>query len=190
VRTELPAQLRDNALRAIEQARVPCAPSRETAQANVARLPDTVPDDINGTLAQRILATGSPGYKRVFGKALASGNPGGLTGNDARILALGESDTGAFAVPFELDPTGDPHVERCYQRLLRQIARVERITVWVPKTLSWPLSWCFASGQGRTSSVSDCAMAMSSGTLGTRVTTTCLPRGASDIWLAGPAGPV
>lgn len=124
---ELPGLLRDNALRAVEQARFPGAASRETAQANVARLLDNVPDDVNGALARRILSTGSPGYKRVFGKALASGNPGGLTGNDARILALGESDTGAYAVPFELDPTVILTSNGAINPL-RQIARVERIT--------------------------------------------------------------
>jgi HK97 family phage major capsid protein len=124
--TELPGLYRDNAMRAIEVARFP-GTSREDAQTNVARLLDTVPDDTNGVLARRILATGSPGYKRVFGRALAVGNPGALGGHDAQILALGESDTGAYAVPFELDPTVILTSNGAINPL-RQISRVEQIT--------------------------------------------------------------
>jgi hypothetical protein len=92
---ELPALYRDNAMRAIEAARFPGS-NREDAQTNVERLLNTVPDDAHGDLARAaILATGSPGYKRVFGRALASGNPGSLGGHDGQILALG--NTGAAA---------------------------------------------------------------------------------------------
>lgn len=106
-RDELPGLYRDNALRAIEQSRFPGSPSREAAQDSVSRLLDQVTDDKHGELPRRILATGSPAYTRVFGRALRAGNPGTLTGQDAQILALGESpDTaGGYAVPFQLDPT-------------------------------------------------------------------------------------
>ncbi|MEU0040239.1 head maturation protease, ClpP-related, partial [Streptomyces sp. NPDC006333] len=57
---ELPALYRDNAMRAIEASRFPGS-NREDAQTNVERLLNTVPDDVHGTLARRILATGSPG---------------------------------------------------------------------------------------------------------------------------------
>ena len=123
---DLPGLYRENALRAIDEHRFPGS-DRETAQANVARLLDTIPDDTTGVLARRILATGSPGYLRAFGRALAKGNPGALGSHDAQILALGESDTGSFAVPFQLDPTvlltSDGTINP-----LRLISRVVQIT--------------------------------------------------------------
>ena len=70
-RDELPGLYRDNALRAIEQHRFPGS-DRETSQANVAKLLDTIPDDTTGWVARRVLATGSPEYARVFGRALAA----------------------------------------------------------------------------------------------------------------------
>ncbi|MFJ9374429.1 head maturation protease, ClpP-related [Streptomyces sp. NPDC101455] len=123
---ELPALYRDNAMRAIEAARFPGS-NREDAQTNVERLLNTVPDDVHGDLSRRILATGSPGYKRVFGRALASGNPGALGSHDGQILALGNTGAGGeYAVPFELDPTllltSNGSVNP-----LRQIARVQPI---------------------------------------------------------------
>lgn len=125
---DLPGLYRENALRAIDEHRFPGSPSREEAQANVARLLDTVTDDPRGLLPRRILATGSPAYSRVFGHALAVGNPGALASHDSQILALGESpDTaGGYAVPFQLDPTiiltSSGGVSP-----LRDIARVEKI---------------------------------------------------------------
>ena len=122
---DLPQLYREHAMRAIEGHRFPGS-RREDAQENVSRLLDTVPDDPAGILAQRILRTGSPGYLRAFGRALAAGNPGALGGHDASILALGESDTGSYAVPFQLDPTvlltSDGTVNP-----LRQISRVQQI---------------------------------------------------------------
>lgn len=123
---ELPALYRDNAMRAIEAARFPGS-NREDAQTTVERLLNTVPDDAHGDLARRILATGSPGYKRVFGRALASGNPGALGNHDAQILALGATPSGGeYAVPFELDPTV-LLTSNGTVNPLREIARVQPI---------------------------------------------------------------
>ncbi|MFI0718916.1 head maturation protease, ClpP-related [Streptomyces sp. NPDC021224] len=123
---ELPALYRDNAMRAIETARFPGS-NREDAQTNVERLLNTIPDDVHGDLARRILATGSPGYKRVFGQALAAGNPGSLGAHDGQILALGATGAGGeYAVPFELDPTV-LLTSNGTVNPLRQIARVQPI---------------------------------------------------------------
>jgi HK97 family phage major capsid protein len=59
--------------------------------------------------------------------ALRKGNPGALGSQDARILALGESDTGEYAVPFQLDPTVLLTSNGTINPL-RQISRVEQIT--------------------------------------------------------------
>ncbi len=123
---DLPGLYRENALRAIDEHRFPGSKSRETSQANAASLLDTISDDTTGWVARRILATGSPEYARVFGRALAAGRPP-TTGRDAEILALGESDTGSFAVPFQLDPTVILTTNGAINPL-RQISRVERIT--------------------------------------------------------------
>lgn len=101
---DLPQLYRDNAMRAVEQARFPGVEDRSAAQAHVEHLLDSV-DDENGSLARRILVTGSPTYDRAFGKALAHKGTGGLTAEESRALSLGVNADGGFAVPFQLDPT-------------------------------------------------------------------------------------
>lgn len=123
---EMPALYRDAAMRAVEQARFPGAADRSAAQGNVERLLDTV-DDEQGTLARRVLVTGSPVYQRAFGKALTSLSTHGLTAEEQRALSLGSDGAGGYAVPFQLDPTviltSDGVVNP-----LRQVSRVVQIT--------------------------------------------------------------
>lgn len=124
---EYRAKLHDNAKRAIERAAL-AVPSgqREKVQAHIERLLENV-DDRSGTLAKRILATGSPVYDRAFGKAVLGGMHT-LTGEEQRAMSVyGSSGAdGGLAVPFQLDPTviltSDGTVSP-----LRQIARVEQI---------------------------------------------------------------
>jgi hypothetical protein len=125
---ELPALYRDNAMRAIEAARFPGS-NREDAQESVERLLRHVTDDRQGLLARRILATGSPGYSRVFGRALASGNPGVLSGHDAQILALGEATGRGRRLRGALPARPDHRADLDGSRPTRsgQLARVERI---------------------------------------------------------------
>lgn len=123
---DLPELYRQHAKRAIEQGRYSGARSREDAQSQVERLLDEVDDD-QGTLARRILVTGSPVYERAFGKAATALSTGGLSPEEARALAVGTDNKGGYAVPFALDPTiiltNDGTINP-----LRQIARVEQIT--------------------------------------------------------------
>jgi len=119
---EYRTRLHDNAKRAIEQANygtVRDVVTREDAQTNVLRLLDGI-DDTHGTLAKRILATGSPEYERWFW-AKVSGR------NDVPRpqAALTLSGTGV-AVPFELDPTVIITSDGATNPL-RQMARVETI---------------------------------------------------------------
>lgn len=122
---DLPQLYRDHAMRAVEQARFPGVRDRSSAQGQVERLLDSV-DDKDGSLARRILVTGSPAYDRAFGKASMSGSTNGLTAEEQRALSLGTDSAGGFAVPFQLDPTviltDDGQVDP-----LRQISRVEQI---------------------------------------------------------------
>lgn len=120
-------KLHDHARRAVERAKFapPRGVTREQAQTQVEVLLDTV-DDERGTLAKRILATGSPVYGRAFGKAVMARSMAGLTGEEQRALSLGVDAEGGFAVPFDLDPTviltSDGSINP-----LRQVARVEQI---------------------------------------------------------------
>lgn len=123
---DLPQLYRDNAMRAIEQARFPGADDRSVAQAQAERVLSTVADK-NGELARRFLVTGSPVYERAFGKYCMALSTNGLTTEEQRALAVGAGATGGFAVPFQLDPTiiltNNGSVNP-----LRQMARVEQIT--------------------------------------------------------------
>lgn len=123
---DLPQLYRDNAMRAIEQARFPGAEDRSVAQSQAERVLSTVADK-NGELARRFLVTGSPVYERAFGKYCMALSTNGLTTEEQRALAVGAGTTGGFAVPFQLDPTiiltNNGSVNP-----LRQMARVEQIT--------------------------------------------------------------
>lgn len=122
---DLTRRMRDNAKRAVELATFPGVASREDAQARVERALTKI-DDEQGTLARRILTTGSPTYDRAFGKMIAQRGERGLSAEEQRALALGVDAEGGFAVPFQLDPTviltSDGVIDP-----LRQLARVEQI---------------------------------------------------------------
>ena len=122
---DLGSLYRDHAMRAVEVSRFPGTKDREGAQTQVARLLDSI-DDKNGTLARRILVSGSPVYERAFGKAVLAGNTNGLTTEERTALALGTDTNGGYAVPFMLDPsvilTSDGSINP-----LRRIARVVQI---------------------------------------------------------------
>ncbi len=122
---DLRDKMRQNASRAIEKARFSRVTSQEKAQERAQELLDTY-DDENGTLAERILVTGSPLYERAFSKALKACSTAGLSTEEQRAMALGTDSAGGFAVPVQLDPTviltNDGHIGD-----LRRLARVETI---------------------------------------------------------------
>lgn len=124
------SRLHDNAKRAIEKASFPAfAGGRAKVQEHIESLLERC-DDQNGSLAKRILATGSPMYSRAFGKAVMIGTHAWTAEEQRAMSVYGGSPVGAeggFAVPFDLDPTviltNDGSISP-----LRQIARVETIT--------------------------------------------------------------
>ncbi|MFJ1653512.1 phage major capsid protein [Streptomyces sp. NPDC088337] len=122
---DLPGIYRDRAMRAIELAQFPGMESREDAQTRAAYLVETI-DDEHGTLARRMLQTGSPVYNRAFGKMITALSQNGLTAEESRALQLGVDANGGFAVPFQLDPTviltSDGTINP-----LREVARIEQI---------------------------------------------------------------
>jgi len=129
---EVPVLYREYAQRAVDAARYPGAtgrrgaPNREEAQERVAMLLDTI-DDEHGSLARRVLVTGSPVYERAFGKMLARQSINGLSAEESRALSLGTDSAGGYAVPFQLDPTVIL-TSNGVVNPLRQISRVETIT--------------------------------------------------------------
>lgn len=116
--------LRDGAMKAVETGSFPHPDAtRAKVQDHVASLIDRHSPKDQGELARRILATGSPNYRKAFGKALI-GAP--LTTDEARALSL-TTTAGGYAVPFQLDPTIIPTSNGAVNPL-RAISRVETIT--------------------------------------------------------------
>lgn len=85
-------------------------------------------DDGRGTLAKRVLATGSPAYRSAFQK-VAGGHSHMLNQDEQQALSRAQSLTdasGGFAVPFTLDPTIIMTNDGAANPF-RQVSRVETI---------------------------------------------------------------
>lgn len=124
---EATREMQDRALRVIDS----FEPAHEGADVDAARstLERMVRNDGGrnrraADVARQILETGSPTYRRAFGKALAGVE---RTPEEARALSLAASG-GGYAVPFQLDPTIIP-TSNGVVNPIRQLARVESITV-------------------------------------------------------------
>jgi len=130
--------LRDGARTILERAVFPHpSADREANVAHVERLLEIdrgEGDELgfeSSLLARRIVLTGSPLYRRAFGKYVSFA---GMTSAEQaalamaeRALSIGSDPQGGYAIPFTLDPTiiltSDGAVNP-----IRQIARIERIT--------------------------------------------------------------
>lgn len=130
--------LRENAMRAVEVATYPDPNADpDAARAQVERLMNRFEALDEGApfgqesnvvnLSRRILLTGSPLYKRAFGRALTGR---AMTAEEQRALSL-TNTAGGFAVPFTLDPTVI-HTSNYSVNPWRAIARQETIatTTW------------------------------------------------------------
>jgi HK97 family phage major capsid protein len=130
--------LRDNAMRAVEQAHFPHPQADDAAiRGHIERLMHRF-EDIDGSsslgaregnlseFARRILMTGSPIYQRAFGKQVMGR---ALTPEEQRALST-TTTAGGFAVPFALDPTIIPTGNSSINPY-RAISRVETIAVSV-----------------------------------------------------------
>jgi HK97 family phage major capsid protein len=107
-------ELHDRALRSVDQSQFP----DKDAKDKVAGL---LENDSDGALALRMLKTGSPVYKRAFGKLLAN-----KPLNDQEQRALTNAGDG-YAVPYIVDPTV-VLTSNGVINPVRQIARVIQIT--------------------------------------------------------------
>jgi HK97 family phage major capsid protein len=103
--------LHDGARRAIESSSFAIR-NQEAAQEHVEHLMDTARgEDQTGTIARLVLTTGSPQYKRAFSKLAKVGfeeRGAALTTEERTALAIGTGATGAYAIPYTLDPTVIP----------------------------------------------------------------------------------
>ena len=92
--------LRDNAMRAAEQMRVPSERyDQDKSRERLTELLD-YKDSENKELARLVLGTNSPQYRAAFGRYVASGGA-----ERGTALAVGVDATGGFSVPVSLDPT-------------------------------------------------------------------------------------
>jgi HK97 family phage major capsid protein len=118
--------LSDNAQRAVEGFHFPHEDAdRERSQAHIERLMNKFSEETGErqSFARHLLTTGSPTYRRAFGKTLA-GRP--LTTEEQRAMSL-TSASGGYAVPVTLDPTIIPTSNGAVNPW-RAISRVEQIT--------------------------------------------------------------
>lgn len=128
------ADLRDRAKRAIEGATLqhPDA-ERVDGKGHVGKLLDKI-DSEDGRFARYLVATGSPTYRRAFGKYISGEQPNAQEAhamNQAKMAerALSLTTTaGGFAVPFVLDPSIIP-TSNLSVNPFRAISRVEQISV-------------------------------------------------------------
>jgi HK97 family phage major capsid protein len=121
-------ELRDRAMRSLEGATFAHDQADQArVKAHVERLLDVDQTagegKVAGELARRMLVTGSPVYKRAFGKTMA-GRP--LNADEQRALSLGTGSAGGFAVVYTLDPTIVP-TSNFSVNPFRALARVETI---------------------------------------------------------------
>jgi HK97 family phage major capsid protein len=123
-------EIRDRALRAVETATFPILQKKrdlkvtsEDCQSHVEGLIERTQEQTPGEVGRLILTTGSPTYRRAFGKK-AIGQA--LSGDEQRALSLGAT-TGGQAVPFTLDPTIIP-TSNSVVNPARALGRIETIS--------------------------------------------------------------
>lgn len=134
-------EIRDRALRAVEIAYFhgPNVTDQDAVRSHITGLLRRGDSDDyqSGEVARRILATGSPAYKRAFGQLVNSslrGMPGmvNLSPEEmraveaVRALSVGTGSAGGFAVPYTLDPTIIP-TSNLSVNPFRAISSVEQI---------------------------------------------------------------
>jgi HK97 family phage major capsid protein len=136
--------LRESAIRSIETSRIPAPKGydvermREMAQTTLERLDGTEEDGApRGALAAYYLATGSPTYRRAFGKFAAS-SPAPALFMPEESAAIHQAETWSkraftlgstgLPVPYQLDPTIMP-ISNSSVNPYRAIGRVVQTTV-------------------------------------------------------------
>lgn len=121
--TEMRSEMHDRAHRAIDRMVFPHDDADQAAcKESVDRILANI-DDEHGTVARRILVTGSPAYKDAFMKYIATGDESKFRAD----LNITTSGSGGFAVPVELDPTLIPTSSGVVNPY-RQVSRIVQTT--------------------------------------------------------------
>lgn len=129
-------ELRDRAMRSVDTVRLHGVDDPARSKGCIEQLVEGQ-DDQDPRFSRYLLATGSPAYRRAFGKYLQRGNENGMARDEQaawqqgmqaeRALSLTGS-AGGFAVPYFLDPT-ILNTSNGVVNPIREIARVVQITV-------------------------------------------------------------
>lgn len=110
-------------------------------------------DDAQGSIARRVLVTGSASYKEAFGRYIATG------GQEMRAdLNIGTGADGGFAVPVELDPTLIPTSSDVVNPF-RSVSKVVQTTAKQWQGVTQP--GVSAVRDGETAEVSDAGLTLS-----------------------------
>lgn len=127
--------LRDGAKRSLENSTFAIR-DQEGAQTHVEHLMESARGESEtGEIAKLVLSTGSPTYKRAFSKLSKSGFSemgAGLTSEERTALTVATTTTGAYAIPYTLDPTVIPS-DNFSVNPFRQISRnvtMSGSTIW------------------------------------------------------------
>jgi HK97 family phage major capsid protein/HK97 family phage prohead protease len=104
-REEYNSKVRDNALRAVETIRFPDIADQAAVRNRMADLIE-VHDSRDKEIANRVLTTGSPVYKRAWGRYVSfqTPTPEEQHALERAAMAVGVDATGGFAIPFAFDP--------------------------------------------------------------------------------------
>lgn len=128
-------ELKDRAMRSLDQAKFPDHVDQARAQAHVEKLLDDEferdqesygigESRVASDLSKRMLITGSPLYRKAMTKYIAGR---GMTAEEQRALSLGTGSAGGFSVVYTLDPTVVP-TSNFSVNPFRAVARIETIT--------------------------------------------------------------
>lgn len=164
---QMAAEMHDRARRAVDRMVFPHANADQAkCKDQLERILGTV-DDEHGSIARRILATGSPAYKEAFGRWIATG------GQEIRAdLNIGTGSSGGFAVPVELDPTLLP-TSSGQVNPYRQVSRIVQTTA---KTWEGVTSGAVTATRGNeTDEVTDASPTLAQPTVTTERVATFIP---------------
>ena len=126
--SDFEVKVKENALRSIDSMKLPKGHTLDNL-VDIVENKD-VGEDGKGEIAQRVLLTGSPAYRRYFNKYLKN-QTALATPEEARAAALavtGTTTTGGYAVPYVFDPTMIHVGAYTAQNPYRAACRVETIT--------------------------------------------------------------
>lgn len=119
--TQLPAALRDGAMRVVDQLVFPTAEDPSKARERLTQLVERHRNDANGWISEHVIATSSPAYGEAWGQAMKGKS---VFGKMQAVLQTYADADGGLAIPVQIDPTFI-NVSDGAVNPLRAISRVE-----------------------------------------------------------------